>query len=198
VGETAAFVFGNSGGAVIALDMAKTQPQAICAVVAHEPPVLTLLPDHKKWQRFFAGIYWMACTVGPQLAMLRFAFSLGIPWQVFGKAPRDFGERNQKNQGFFIQHEMLSFVKYRPDIAVIQQNGVKVFLAAGQYTLDKKLYYGRTAPILAEQLGCELVIFPGNHISYLDQPVEWAATLRTLLHKAFDVNLVSQLPRSNV
>src|SRR5262245_47996556 len=38
VGETSAFVFGNSSGAVIALDMAKTQPQAVRAAVAHEPP----------------------------------------------------------------------------------------------------------------------------------------------------------------
>src|SRR6266498_4823225 len=38
VGEESAFVFGNSSGAVIALDMAKTQPQAVRAVVAHEHP----------------------------------------------------------------------------------------------------------------------------------------------------------------
>jgi pimeloyl-ACP methyl ester carboxylesterase len=38
VGEPSAFVFGNSSGAIIALDMAKTQPQAVKAVVAHEPP----------------------------------------------------------------------------------------------------------------------------------------------------------------
>src|SRR5262245_57960437 len=62
VGETAAFVFGNSGGAVIALDMAKTQPQAIKAAVVHEPPVLRVLPDGEKWRRFFASLYRMDCT----------------------------------------------------------------------------------------------------------------------------------------
>src|SRR5437667_5664285 len=39
VGETSAFVFGNSSGAVIALDMAKTQPQAVRAVIVHEAPI---------------------------------------------------------------------------------------------------------------------------------------------------------------
>src|SRR5262249_7646069 len=53
VGETAAFVFGNSGGAVIALDLAKTQPQAIKAAVVHEPPVVRVLPDGERWHRFF-------------------------------------------------------------------------------------------------------------------------------------------------
>src|SRR3954447_17343430 len=57
VGETAAFVFGNSGGAVIALDMAKTQRQAVIAAVVHEPPVVCVLPDAAKWRRYFAGLY---------------------------------------------------------------------------------------------------------------------------------------------
>src|SRR5262245_61300953 len=53
-GEAPAFVFGNSGGAVIALDMAKTQPQAVRAAVAHEPQVVRVLPDGERWRRFFA------------------------------------------------------------------------------------------------------------------------------------------------
>ncbi len=56
VGEESAFVFGNSSGAVIALDMAKTQPQAVRAVVAHEPPIPRVHPQAKKWQRFFARV----------------------------------------------------------------------------------------------------------------------------------------------
>lgn len=183
VGETSAYVFGNSGGAIIALDMAKTQAEAIRAVIAHEPPTLSVLPDYKQWQRFFAGIYWLACTVGPQLAMFRFAFSLGIPWRAFARAPQDFSTRNDKNQGFFLQHEMLSFTNYCPDIAACQPLRAKIFMAVGQDTLDKKLYYGRPAPILAQQLGCALVIFPGNHISYLDQPEAWSQVLRTLLQQ---------------
>lgn len=183
VDETSAYVFGNSGGAVIALDMAKTQSQAIRAVIAHEPPLLSVLPDYKRWRRFFAGIYWLACTVGPQLAMLRFALSLGIPWRALAKAPPDFSQRNAKNQGFFIQHEMLSFTNYCPDIDAIQQSRAKIFIAVGQYTLDKKLYYGRPAPILAQQLGCDIVTLPGNHIAYLDQPAAWSQALRALLQQ---------------
>lgn len=58
-GEQSAFVFGNSSGAVIALDIVKTQPQAVRAVVAHEPPFACVHPKAKKWQRFFAGaISW--------------------------------------------------------------------------------------------------------------------------------------------
>ena len=45
VGETSAFVVGNSSGAVIALDMAKTHRQAVRAIVAHEPEVSHISAD---------------------------------------------------------------------------------------------------------------------------------------------------------
>jgi pimeloyl-ACP methyl ester carboxylesterase len=183
-GEQAAFVFGNSGGAVIALDMARTQPQAIRAAVVHEPPVLRVLPDSEKWRRFFAGLYQMVFRFGPNITMLRFALTLGIPWRTFGSVPKDFATRNSKNQDFFIKHEMLSFSNYQPDIALIRQNGVKLVMAAGKITLDKQKYYGRTAPILANMLGCELVVFPGHHLSYFDMADAWSATLREVLHGA--------------
>jgi hypothetical protein len=56
-------------------------------------------------------------------------------------------------------------------------------MAIGKITQDAGAYYGRTAAILAEQLGCELVVFPGHHGSYLLNPREWAATLRGVLHQ---------------
>jgi pimeloyl-ACP methyl ester carboxylesterase len=77
-GETSAFVLGNSSGAVIALDMAKTQPQAVRAIVAHEPPLARLHPHARKWQRFFAGVYYTSFRYGATLAMARFAFGIGV------------------------------------------------------------------------------------------------------------------------
>jgi hypothetical protein len=54
-------------------------------------------------------------------------------------------------------------------------------MAAGKMSLEKKRFYAETASILAEKLGCELVTFPG---SFLYAPYEFAATLRSVLHKA--------------
>src|SRR6266536_4799362 len=78
-GETSAFVFGNSSGAVIALDIAKTYPQAIKAIVAHEPPITRVHPRAKKWQRFFAGVYGTAFSLGTTVAMIRFVLGVGLP-----------------------------------------------------------------------------------------------------------------------
>lgn len=47
--ESSAFVLGNSAGAVIALDMAKTYPQAVRAVAAHEPPISRIHPKAIKF-----------------------------------------------------------------------------------------------------------------------------------------------------
>jgi pimeloyl-ACP methyl ester carboxylesterase len=79
VGETSAFVFGNSSGAVIALDMATTQPQIVHAIVAHEAPIPRLLPNAKKWQRFFAGVYLTAFRFGSSWGALRFMLGAELP-----------------------------------------------------------------------------------------------------------------------
>jgi pimeloyl-ACP methyl ester carboxylesterase len=73
-----ALFFGNSSGAVIALDLAKTHPESVTAVVAHEPPLARVHPQARKWQRFFAAVYRTAFQFGTIPAMVRFAFGIGI------------------------------------------------------------------------------------------------------------------------
>lgn len=185
-GHESAYVFGNSGGAIFALEMARSHPQAVKAVVVHEPPTVRVLPDSKKWLNFFAKVYKMAFKYGDQIAFFRFNLSLSIPFSAFKSVPKDFQDRVSKfnNNNYLLMHEMIPSVNYMPDIEKIKQNGVKVIMAAGSRTLAKGSYYGRTAPILAEMLGCKMVTFPGHHISYFDLPQEWAETLRKVLLEA--------------
>jgi hypothetical protein len=84
---------------------------------------------------------------------------------------------------FGVRHELLPSSQYKPDVDAIRGNGVNVFMGVGKMTLDAGAYYGRTAPMLAEQHGSELVIFPGHHGSYLVNPREWTTVLREVLHK---------------
>ena len=85
---------------------------------------------------------------------------------------------------YFVKQELLPVTNYMPDIGAIKNNGVKVFLAAGKESLDKKRFYAQTAPILANRMDCEMVVFPGHHVSYVDRPAEWTAVLRDVMHKA--------------
>lgn len=99
---------------------------------------------------------------------------------------QEIDERQKKNSSseFGMQCELLPTTRHEPDLAAIKKNGVKVFRGIGRMTLDAGAYYGRTVPILAEQLGCEMVMFPGHHVSYMINPREWTATLREVLHRA--------------
>lgn len=83
-----------------------------------------------------------------------------------------------------VKYELLPVTNYLPDVELIKQNGVKVFMAVGEWGPACKKWYVEVAQILAEKLGCERVTFPGHHGSFMDMPVEFAATLRDVLHKA--------------
>jgi len=192
-GEDSAFVFGSSSGAVIAVDMAKTQPQAVKAIVAHEPPMTRVHPNARKWQRFFAGVYGTAFSWGATIAMIRFVLGVGLPLGPGSRAEASEKHLHELSQSglrpvnmadFFTKQELLPVTNYMPDIVTIKKNGVKVFMAAGRESLNKKRFYAQTAPILAKLLECEMIIFPGNHVSYASTPKEWAAVLRGILHKA--------------
>lgn len=201
-GETSAFVFGNSSGAVIALDMAKTQPQAVRALVAHEPPIPRVHPHAKKWQRFFASVYLTAFRFGSSIAALRFMLGIEVPVRQLAKAQIKAikyaeSRREQSDErrisskdttNFLMKQELLPVTNYLPDVEMIKKNGIKVFMGVGEWALNKKTWYAQTAQILAEKLGCELVTFPGHHGSYMDMPDEFATTLRSVLHKAEGVN----------
>jgi hypothetical protein len=115
--------------------------------------------------------------------MFRIALSVGVPWRAYAKVPKDLGRRLGKNHELLVKHEMLPFSNDMPDVETIKKNGIKVFMAAGKRTLETGKYYGRTAPVLADLLGCEMVTFPGHHLSYLDMPQAWAAALRAVLQK---------------
>ena len=197
VGEKSAFVFGNSSGATIALDMAKTQPRAVRAIVAHEAPLARVHPKAQKLQRFFADAYWMAFWFGPYLAALRFMLGVGIPVRKLSKAQskvmktsesydnKTGDQRISSKAGveFLIKQELLPVTNYLPDVELIKKNQVKVFMAVSEWGLDRKKWYVEVAQILAKKLGGGLETFPGHHGSYMDMPNEFAATLRSVLHK---------------
>ncbi len=194
VGEQSAFVFGNSSGAVIALDMAKTQPQAVRAAIVHEAPVARMIPSARKWQRFFAGIYLTAYRYGSSMAALQFTAGVNLPVKKLINASKGINLHQKESSEKYmspqeasevlVKLELLPVTNYLPDIERIKQNGTRVFIAVGEWGLARKAWYVEAAQVMAERLGCELVTFPGHHGSFMDLPVEWAACLRNIIRKA--------------
>jgi pimeloyl-ACP methyl ester carboxylesterase len=194
-GEESAFIFGNSGGAVIALDMAATQAHVVRGVIAHEPPLARVHPDADKWQRFFQSVYRSSFTFGSTFAMMKFAFGIGVDVQFFKaykavRAARKAVEASSEPYmsrklltKFFLRQELLPVTHYLPDFQAIKKNSVRVIMAAGKRSLEKKRFYAEVAKIVAEKLGCEFVEFPGHHGSFFDMPNEWSMTIRKSLQR---------------
>lgn len=178
-----ALVFGNSGGAIIALELARAFPDAVTGVVAHEPPLITVLPDRQKWQAMFRAITGPISRIGgDETGMLVFSLTVGIPFGAYASYPADFSARIGANQPFFVKTEMFPFVAYEPDVARLRAGGMPIVFAVGATTLATNRYYGRPAGILAERLGVPLVTMPGHHNSYFDLPGPWTGALRGILH----------------
>ncbi|GGA28199.1 alpha/beta fold hydrolase [Paenibacillus physcomitrellae] len=180
-GHDSALVFGSGDGGVIALEMIKSQPQAIQAAVIHEPPVIRLLPDSKRWRYFFGGVSRTAEIHGVNEAMFMLSLSLKLPPQAQTRIPQAYKERIAGNAGFYVNHELTPLVHYKPNAELLLASGVPLRLAASQQTLDNDLYYGQTSKVLAEALGSEPAVLPGHHLSFFDMPEEWAAALLEIL-----------------
>jgi pimeloyl-ACP methyl ester carboxylesterase len=177
-----AYVFGNSSGAIIGLDLAARHPEALVAVIAHEPPIVKVLPDAAEQLAFFDEVCATYRRQGWYPAWEKFAATIG------GEegAPKDpaLFERMGGNLEFMLSREMRPAVNFEPDVRRIKENGTRVILAGGR--ASRPYYYCRPAPILAEQLEAEFVEFPGHHNAYLDDPPGFAETLRSVLLRLRD------------
>jgi pimeloyl-ACP methyl ester carboxylesterase len=194
VGEESAFIFGNSSGAVIAMDIAKTQPRAVRTVVVHEAPMARMHPKAKKWQSFFAGVYWISFWFGPYIASFRFILGIGVPVRKLINVQNQIMKTSksyEKETGdkridpktaaeFLVRQELLPVTNYMPDVDLIKKNNVKVIMAIGEWGLKRKKWYVKIAQNLAEELDCKLVTFPSHHGGYMEMPEEFAEVLRKI------------------
>lgn len=170
IGDSAVFVFGNSSGANIALQLAIDHPDVVDAVIANEGPTLPLLPDADHWQDFATRLHAMYLAEGSQQALRMFNAEL-VGFGDTGVSP--------PNLDVFFGIEYLPSVLFRPDLDALRANGTSVATAAGRASADA--YYARTSRIQAELLGCPFIEFPGNHVGFTYAAPDFAVTLRATL-----------------
>lgn len=179
MGVEKAYIFGNSGGANIGLKLAEDMPEVITALVVHEPPIITMLPDAETWQSFMQKVHETYVSQGVQAAMQLFSSSL-VGFDAPPQAP-SAGAGARPNMNFFMAQEYLPISSYTPDLDAIARNQVTMVTAAGRRSGDA--YYARAARLLAQRLGCPYVDVPGNHFAFMNDPMTFAAALREVLHK---------------
>ena len=188
-------LFASSGGAVTALQLVSTHPEDVRTLVAHEPPILGVLPDADAAaaaERAVRDAYqqrgWgagMAAFIGLTSWQGRFtdefAESLPDP-DMFGLPTHDDGSRDDP----LLSGASDAVTAYVPDIAALTSASTRVVIAAG--IESKGLLTWRTSAALADALGVELAVFPSHHggfsgpeFGHAGEPEAFAARLREVL-----------------
>src|ERR1039458_4387459 len=78
LGGEPAHVFGSSGGAVVGLALVTAHPGQVRTLVAHEPPVVELLPDSAQVRAQIEDIYDTYRADGAEKAMRKFMAHTGL------------------------------------------------------------------------------------------------------------------------
>jgi pimeloyl-ACP methyl ester carboxylesterase len=179
-----AYVFGGSGGAVVALDLLARHPRRLRLVIAHEPPSFGVLPDAAEHKAFVEEVCELFATEGLAAAGARFLEGIGggvdMP-DPAGLSPLAAAmiERLHANAPRSMAHELRPITSYLPNVAALASVTDRLVLGAGRDSKGKLPH--RPAEALAAQLNIPLTEFPGGHSGFTDAPAEFAQLLLELL-----------------
>ena len=189
-------LFASSGGAVTALALVAAHPDDVTLLVAHEPPLIDVLPDAERAraaQRAFQSVY---SEKGSGAGMA--AFIAMSSWQgeftdeyaaqpppdpaQFGMPADDDGSRGDP----LLSDVSNAITDHHPDIDALNAAPTRVVIAVGTESMGT--FTGRTSIATAEALGQEATVFPSHHggfmggeFGYAGQPEAFAARLREVL-----------------
>jgi len=188
-------MFATSGGAVNALALVARHPDVLGTLVAHEPPLATVLGDGDQALAVTEDIHETYTRNGFGPAMAKFIAFTSHRGPVppgfidhppnpadFGLPTHDDGSRDHPLLG----PHMLYVTGYAPDFPALRQASTHIVVAgAGE---GEGTFPYRAALAVAERLGSEPVIFPSHHGGFLGgdsphagQPEAFAEVLREVL-----------------
>ena len=189
-------MFASSGGAVSALALVAAHPADVSTLVAHEPPLLALLPDADRAFAAERGVQAAYRDKGWGHGMA--AFIALTSWQ--GEFPDDVPARSAPDPAAFglpvdddgsrddplLSGASNAITAYRPDVAALASAPTRVVIAVGEES--RGLLTGRTSVAAAEILGQAVTVFPSHHGGFLGdefgqrgKPEVFAARLREIV-----------------
>jgi pimeloyl-ACP methyl ester carboxylesterase len=184
LGAASADVLGSSGGAVTGLALVARHPGLVTTLVAHEPPLLELLPDAERRRAEVEDMIDTFHREGQGAAWMKFMISAGFfrPGQEPPGPPPAQGEPSAEaisNGNRFFAHELRATTRYRPDVPALTSGRTRVVVGLGVDSghLSTQL----TSTALAELLGTAPVLFPGDHGGFIGRPEEFAEALGKVL-----------------
>lgn len=189
-------MFASSGGAVTALALVKAHPGDVATLVAHEPPLIPVLPDAAAAQRALAGVRdaYQARGMGAGMAAFMAMTSWRGPFDEayfsrpapdpaqFGMPAEDDGSRDDP----LLSDRSWAVSGYRVDVDALTAAPTRIVIAVGEES--EGMFTGRTATATAELLGQRATVFPSHHggfagpeMGYPGQPEAFARRLRKVL-----------------
>lgn len=183
IGGVPAYVFGSSGGGVIGLALIERHPAAVRALVAHEPPLVTLLPPGTAGRTSSQAIYDVYRKDGVWPAIQKFIELSGLGATGAGSdLPPEMQEANEQRMGrmqqnveYFLARYMLPVTTYAPDLARLRAAASPVVVGVGANWSGQLAH--ETALALADRLGTTAVTFPGDHSGFFAHPDAFARKL---------------------
>src|SRR4051812_31199658 len=168
-------LFASSGGAVNALALVAKHPEDVRTLVAHEPPLASVVPDREHamalteaigatYQRsgFGAGMaHFISGVSYTGLITPEFASQPGPDPAMFGLPAEDDGTRTDA----LLSQNITTCTHYEPDFDALRGASTRIVLAAGIES-DGTLAH-RGAGAVAERLGTKPVTFPSGHGGFL-------------------------------
>lgn len=191
VGGGPAAVFANSGGAVTGLALLTADPSLVTTLVAHEPPLIGLLPDAAERNGAVQRVNqtYREQGIGPAMALfLAFAGFPGPEAQTApgsdqpppsGPEPVAVPGSWEANLELFFGQMMLPITTYRPDLPALRAVSDRIVVGGGAASVGQTAQL--TAAALAAALGTELTVFPGAHGGFSDDPDGFAHRLDQVL-----------------
>ncbi|MCP2245521.1 alpha/beta fold hydrolase [Lentzea aerocolonigenes] len=189
-------LFASSGGAVTALELVASYPNDVVTLVAHEPPIIDVLPDAPAARRARDGFIEAYQAKGSGSGMAAFMqmsswqgeytdeyFALPAPDPAqFGMPAEDDGKRDDP----LLSTRSLAITDYYPRVDALKAAPTRIVIAVGEETGNA--FTARTALYTAKLLGQEAVVFPSHHGGFMGgefgwagKPEEFGAKLREVL-----------------
>jgi pimeloyl-ACP methyl ester carboxylesterase len=189
-------VFASSGGAVNALALVTAHPEQVRTLVAHEPPVLAVLPDRENASAATKGIAELYQREGMGPAMVKFILITSHKGEVPagwidqpGPGPADFGlpaEDDGSRDDVLLSQNLIPCTHYEPEFAALRAASTRIVIGVGEESVDELAHRGGEG--VAAGLGVEPTSFPSHHGGFLGgeygqqgDPDNFAATLRKVL-----------------
>jgi pimeloyl-ACP methyl ester carboxylesterase len=182
LGAESADVFGTSGGAVTGLALVARHPGRVRTLIAHEPPLLELLPEAADRRAWVGNLIETFHREGQAAAWRQFMAAAGFDDgddDASAVPPGEPSAQAVADGDHFFAHELRGTTGYVPDIAALQATPARVVVGVGADSVGGDTYRASTA--LAALLGTPPVEFPGDHAGFLAQPPAFAQALRTVL-----------------